>query len=156
MADRRPLEDFERSLLDEALREAEKSARTGGFPAGAAIGAPDGRIVSAAHSLSVQSGDSTAHAELVAIREAGRRSDWGTLVMATTFSPCPMCRQAIAMHRFAGLIVGSDHACAHAAEAAPGQRVVLASDERCRELAGHVLAERPDLWRFEMQGPGAL
>ena len=41
-------------------------------------------IVSRGHNLRVQTGDPTAHAEVVAVRNAGRRRDWHKLVLVST------------------------------------------------------------------------
>ena len=43
-----------------------------------------GVVVALGHNLRVQSGDPTAHAETVCIRNAGRRRDWHTLTLAST------------------------------------------------------------------------
>ena len=43
-----------------------------------------GSIVSRGHNMRVQSGDPTAHAEVVAVRNAGRRRDWHKLVLVST------------------------------------------------------------------------
>ena len=42
------------------------------------------RIVSTGHNLRVQTGDPTAHAEMVCIKKAGRRRDWHKLVLVST------------------------------------------------------------------------
>ena len=62
--------------LDEAIRMAEKSWSEGGIPIGSALITEDGDIVSSGHNERVQTGDPTAHAEMVCLRNAGRRRDW--------------------------------------------------------------------------------
>ena len=59
------------SLMRLALEEAEAAFREGEVPVGAVV-AKDGRPVARAHNLREQTGDPTAHAELLAIREAAR------------------------------------------------------------------------------------
>ena len=78
-------------LLQEALAEAKKGLAEGGLPIGSVLVDRDGRIVSRGHNLRVQTGDPTAHAEMVAIRNAGRRNDWHLLTLVSTLSPCIMC-----------------------------------------------------------------
>ena len=88
----------ERMML-EALKEAQKAFDEGEIPVGAVI-AQDGQIVARAHNLREQTGDPTAHAEVLCIREAakalgGRRLNRCTLYV--TLEPCPMCAGAMVM-----------------------------------------------------------
>ena len=78
-------------FLKEALAEARKGLAEGGLPIGSVLVDKDGNIVSRGHNLRVQTGDPTAHAEMVAIRNAGRRNDWHLLTLVSTLSPCIMC-----------------------------------------------------------------
>ena len=68
-----PHPDDVRRWLDAALAQAEKSWREGGIPIGAALVDEEGTVVALGHNERVQSGDPTAHAEVVCIRNAGRR-----------------------------------------------------------------------------------
>lgn len=71
--------------LKAALDEAIKGQSEGGLPIGSVLIDPqNGDIISAGHNLRVQTGDPTAHAEMVAIRNAGRRTDWHKLVLVST------------------------------------------------------------------------
>ena len=62
--------------LDEAIEQAELSWSQGGVPVGSVLVDRVGTIVSKGHNERVQSGDPTAHAEVVCFRNAGRRRDW--------------------------------------------------------------------------------
>lgn len=82
-----------------AIGEAQLAAAEGEVPVGAVI-VQNGRIVAKAHNLREQTGDPTAHAEVLAIREAAsvlgqRRLNDCTLYV--TLEPCPMCAGAIVM-----------------------------------------------------------
>ena len=66
-------ETLDQLALNAALAQAEKSLREGGIPIGAALMDATGTIVALGHNTRVQTGDSTAHAETVCIRNAGRR-----------------------------------------------------------------------------------
>ena len=86
-------------LMREALKEAQKAFDEGEIPVGAVI-AHGGEIIARAHNLREQTGDPTAHAEVLAIREAakamgGRRLSGCTLYV--TLEPCPMCAGAMVM-----------------------------------------------------------
>ena len=86
-------------LMREALKEAQKAFDEGEIPVGAVM-AHGGEIIARAHNLREQTGDPTAHAEVLAIREAakvmgGRRLSACTLYV--TLEPCPMCAGAMVM-----------------------------------------------------------
>jgi len=86
-------------MMLEALREAQKAFEEGEIPVGAVIALDDG-IIARAHNMREQTGDPTAHAEVLAIREAakalgGRRLSGCTLYV--TLEPCPMCAGAMVM-----------------------------------------------------------
>ena len=85
--------------MREALAEAEKAFEAGEIPVGAVV-EKDGQIIARAHNLRETTGDPTAHAEVLAIREAaktlgGRRLNECTLYV--TLEPCPMCAGAMVM-----------------------------------------------------------
>ena len=93
----------------EALKEARKAYDKGEVPIGAVI-VKDGRIVSKAHNLRETLKDATAHAEMVAIREACKRLDSWRLSdcsIYVTIEPCPMCAGAILQARIVRLIFGA-------------------------------------------------
>ena len=71
--------------IQAALSEAKKGQEEGGLPIGSVLIDPEtNRIVSTGHNLRVQTGDPTAHAEMVCIKKAGRRRDWHKLVLVST------------------------------------------------------------------------
>ena len=71
--------------LEAAKNEAIEGLKQGGLPIGSVLIDPvTNRVVSAGHNLRVQTGDPTAHAEMVCIRNAGRRRDWHKLVLVST------------------------------------------------------------------------
>src|SRR5215468_9590014 len=88
-----PMPYTELQLIHEAIRLARQSIESGGSPFGAVI-AKDGEIVASARNQALQSHDPTAHAEILAIREAssklGRRH-LTDCVLYSSSEPCPMC-----------------------------------------------------------------
>ncbi|REF36790.1 tRNA(adenine34) deaminase [Thermasporomyces composti] len=93
-----------------ALEEAERAARGGDVPVGCVVVDADGRVLGRGHNAREAEGDPTAHAEIVAIRQAavarGRwRLDGCTLVV--TLEPCTMCAGAIVLARIARLVFGA-------------------------------------------------
>ena len=71
-------------LLREALSEARLGLREGGLPIGSVLADAAGHILARGHNLRVQTGDATAHAEVVCLRNAGRRRDWPQLTLVST------------------------------------------------------------------------
>lgn len=97
------------SLMRLALEEAGAAFREGEVPVGAVV-AKDGRPVARAHNLREQTGDPTAHAELLAIREAARVLGARRLTGCTlyvTLEPCPMCAGAILNARIPRVYYGA-------------------------------------------------
>jgi tRNA(adenine34) deaminase len=93
----------------EALAEARKAADAGEVPIGAVV-AVDGEIVGRGFNQPIAAGDPTAHAEVVAIRDAARRVGNYRLTNATlcvTIEPCLMCVGAIVHARVGTLVYGA-------------------------------------------------
>lgn len=149
------LSPTDRAALDAAYEEALAGRQEGGIPIGSALAAPDGTIVARGHNLRVQTGDPTAHAETVCIRNAGRRRDWHTLTLASTLSPCAMCTGTAVLHRIPRVVIG-EHETFMGREdwlRAEGVEVLLADDPRCIALMRDFIAARPDLWNEDIGIP---
>lgn len=89
-----------------ALEEARLAASEGEVPVGAVIMCAQA-IVARDHNRSRQLSDPTAHAELLALREAARtRGDWrlGGCTLYVTLEPCAMCAGAIVLARLDRLV----------------------------------------------------
>lgn len=95
--------------MREALAEAEKAYVLGEVPIGAVV-VLDGAIIGRGHNLRETLLDSTAHAEILAMREAARHlGDWrldGATVYST-IEPCPMCAGAMVQFRVQTLVYGA-------------------------------------------------
>ena len=142
----------DRAALDAAIEQAEQSAREGGIPIGSALVDARGSVVAAGHNERVQSGDPTAHAEMVCVRRAGRRRDWGGLTLATTLSPCAMCSGTIVLYRIPRVVIG-ERDTFQGREAwvrESGATIVHAGDERCVALMRAFVDARPDLWNEDI------
>lgn len=96
--------------MDLAIREAERAASAGEVPVGAVIVDGSGTVISAAHNLRESASDSTAHAEILAIRRAcGVLGTWrlsGTSIYVT-LEPCAMCMGAIVNARISRVVFGA-------------------------------------------------
>jgi len=116
-------------LMDAALEEARRARDGDEVPIGAVVAIGD-EIVGRGFNQPVGSGDPTAHAEIVAIRDAARHVGNYRLTGATlcvTIEPCLMCVGALVHARIATLVYG-------AAEPKSG---AIASTIRGGELPGH-------------------
>ena len=126
-----------------AVAEAEKAPAHGDVPVGAVV-LVDSRVVAARHNERERNGDPTAHAELLALRDAaGARADWrltdATLVV--TLEPCPMCAGAAVAARIRRLVFGASDPKAGAC----GSLYNLCADPRLNhevEVTGGVQRER--------------
>ena len=99
-----------------ALAEAKKAADEGETPIGAVL-VRDGVLLTAAHNARERTHDIGAHAELLALRQAGEcLGDWrlGDCTLYVTLEPCPMCAGAILASRVGRVVYGTKDATAGA------------------------------------------
>lgn len=96
-------------FMREALKEARRAADKGEVPVGAVI-VRDGQIIGRGHNLRERLGDPTAHAEMLAIREAALvQGGWrlNDCTLYVTMEPCPMCAGAAILARLQRLVYGA-------------------------------------------------
>ena len=95
--------------MGEALAQAKLAGERGEVPVGAVI-VRDGEIIGRGYNQSICSNDPTAHAEVVALRDAGSRTSNHRVVnadMYVTIEPCTMCAGALVHARVATLYFGA-------------------------------------------------
>lgn len=96
--------------MRQALAEAELAALAGDVPVGCVL-VHDGEILARAHNHRQRSQDPTAHAEILAIREAAQKLGSFRLIGVTayvTLEPCPMCAGALVNARVPKVVYGCD------------------------------------------------
>lgn len=142
------LVDRHREWMTAAIEQAEKSWNEGGIPIGAVLVAPGGEIVARGHNERVQTGDPTAHAEMVTLRRAGRRRDWRDLVLVSTLSPCSMCSGTAILYRIPIVVIGENETFRGAEEwmREHGVELHVLADERAVGLMRRLQRDKPDLW----------
>lgn len=98
--------------MEEALREAQRALAFGEVPVGAVV-VCEGRVVGRGCNRPLTSNDPTAHAEIIALREAGQALSNYRLLdcdLYVTVEPCAMCAGAITHARIRRLIYGAEDA----------------------------------------------
>ncbi len=104
-----PIPAPDADFMDAALAEAAKAAAAGEVPVGAII-VREGRIIARAHNRPIGMNDPTAHAEILALREAARAMNNYRLpdtTLYTTLEPCLMCAGAMLHARIGRLVFGA-------------------------------------------------
>jgi cytosine/creatinine deaminase len=139
-------------LLRAAIAEARLGLDEGGLPIGSVLADTTGRIVARGHNLRVQSGDPTAHAETVCIRNAGRRRDWPELALVSTLSPCIMCTGTALLYRIPRVIIGENRNFLGAEDLfrQRGVEVTVLDDAECIQMMSDFIRERADLWNEDI------
>ena len=139
-------------LLAEAIAEARKGLCEGGLPIGSILADRQGRVVARGHNLRAQTGDPTAHAETVCIRNAGRRRDWPELTLFSTLSPCIMCTGTALLYRIPRVVIGENRNFLGAEDLfrQRGVAVVVLDDAECIQLMADFIRAHPDLWNEDI------
>jgi tRNA(adenine34) deaminase len=136
------MEMDDESFMQEALSEARRAGEKGDVPVGA-VAVRAGQIIGRGHNRKEELKDPTAHAEMLALREAARVLGGWRLVGVTlycTMEPCPMCAGAMVQARLPRLVYAVDDPKAGAA----GSVLDLLRDERLNhqvKVVRGVLAE---------------
>jgi tRNA(adenine34) deaminase len=138
------MSDRDEIFMAEALKLAEEAAFEGEVPVGAVAILAE-KIVGRGKNMRESLQDPTAHAEILALREAARSvGSWrlSDVELFVTLEPCPMCAGAIVNARVSRLVYGADDPKAGAISTL----YQLCSDSRLNhrlaEIKGGVLAER--------------
>ena len=98
---------FDRVWMERALRMAQLAQVAGEVPVGAVLVDADGKLLAEGWNCPLRTNDPTAHAEIVVMREAGRRLRNYRLEGTTlycTLEPCPMCAGAMVNARVSRLV----------------------------------------------------
>jgi len=96
--------------MEEALREAQRALEAGEVPIGAVV-VLGGKVVGRGSNRNITDSDPTAHAEILALRQAGAQVGNHRLEdceLFATIEPCPMCAGAMVHARLKRLIYGAN------------------------------------------------
>ena len=107
---RRDHEASDELWMEEALRAGQRALEIGEVPIGAVV-VSEGRIVGRGFNQNLAGPDPTAHAEIVALRQAAKELGNHRLLecaMYVTIEPCAMCAGALVLARLQRLVYGAD------------------------------------------------
>ena len=96
--------------MEEALRAAQRALDAGEVPVGAVV-IQGGKIIATAWNQNLSFSDPTAHAEILALRQAGAtlgNHRLGDCELFATIEPCPMCAGAMVHARLKRLVYGAE------------------------------------------------
>ncbi|MGV9266458.1 tRNA adenosine(34) deaminase TadA [Kitasatospora sp. NPDC003701] len=105
-----PVRDRWAAPMRLAIAEADLAPATGDVPVGALVLGPDGEVIGRGHNAREAVGDPTAHAEVIAVREAAAAlGQWrlGGCTLVVTLEPCTMCAGAIVLSRIDRVVYGA-------------------------------------------------
>ncbi len=141
------LADIDKKFLDIAYEQALQGFGEGGCPIGSSLAAGD-RLIARGKNQRVQQGDPIAHGEMDCLRNAGRQKSYRQMTLYTSLSPCMMCTGTIIQFGIPRVVIGEDVTFPGNPDflRERGIEVIIADDERCKELMRRFIAEKPELW----------
>jgi cytosine/creatinine deaminase len=147
---------YDPEFLAEAVAEAKKGYAEGGIPIGSVL-VYNNRIIGKGHNRRVQNNSPILHAEIDALRNAGRQPSavYLNCTLYTTLSPCSMCSGAILLYQIPKIVIGENRNYCGAEELLrqKGVAITLLDNQECFNLLKGFITDHPDLW-FEDIGTG--
>jgi cytosine deaminase len=136
------------AMLEAALAEARAGMQEGGIPIGSALFDAAGTLLGRGHNQRVQRDDPSAHAEVEAFRNAGRRRSYRDTAIATTLAPCWYCSGMIRQFGIPSVVVGEARTFQGGIDwlRESGVEVVVLDSPECAELLARFIEQRPDVW----------
>jgi cytosine deaminase len=139
-------------LLIPALDEARAGLREGGIPIGSALFDATGVVLGTGHNHRVQRDDPSAHAEVEAFRNAGRRRSYRDTIISTTLAPCWFCSGLIRQFGIGTVVVGESRTFRGGIDWLRdcGVEVIDLGSEECAELLQSFIAAHPEIWNEDI------
>jgi cytosine deaminase len=135
-------------MLEIAIDEARAGRREGGIPIGSALFDAAGAVLGRGHNQRVQRDDPSAHAEVEAFRNTGRRRSYRDTIISTTLAPCWFCSGLIRQFGIGTVVVGESRSFRGGIDwlRESGVQVIDCDSDECAELLQSFIAEKPDVW----------
>ena len=139
-------------MLEIALDEARAGLREGGIPIGSALFDASGALLGSGHNQRLQRDDPSAHAEVEAFRNAGRRRSYRDTVISTTLAPCWYCSGLIRQFGIGAVVVGESRTFRGGIDwlRESGVEVLDRDSDECAELLQSFIAARPEIWNEDI------
>lgn len=140
------------TMLQAAIAEARAGLEEGGIPIGSALFDASGTLLGRGHNRRVQRDDPSAHAEVDAFRNAGRRPSYRDTVMSTTLAPCWYCSGLVRQFGIPTVVVGESETFRGGIDwlRECGVEVVDLGSQECVELLGSFIARHPEVWNEDI------
>jgi cytosine/creatinine deaminase len=135
-------------MLRVAIEEARAGMAEGGIPIGSGLFDAAGTVLGRGHNHRVQRGDPSAHGEIEAFRNAGRRRSYRDTAISTTLAPCWLCSGLIRQFGIGTVIVGESRTFQGGIDwlRECGVTVVDLDSDECYELLQSFIAAHPEVW----------
>ncbi|WP_204137187.1 tRNA adenosine(34) deaminase TadA [Halomicronema sp. CCY15110] len=133
-----------KAWMEQTIAIAAEAGAAGEVPVGAIVVDAQDRLIAKAANFRERGHDPTAHAEIMALRQAGQvRRNWNLTgcTLYVTLEPCPMCAGAIALSRISLLVYGADDPKAGAVRSVLNLPDSAASNHRLAVLNGMLEAQ---------------
>jgi cytosine/creatinine deaminase len=140
------------AMLEAAIAEARIGMEEGGIPIGSALFDAGGALLGRGHNRRVQQGDPSAHAEVDAFRNAGRRASYRDTIMATTLAPCWYCSGLVRQFGIGTVVVGESETFQGGVDwlREAGVQIVDLRSQECVDLLQDFIARRPEVWNEDI------
>ena len=139
-------------MLAIAIEEARAGLNDGGIPIGSALFDGAGNLLGRGHNQRVQRDDPSAHAEVDAFRNAGRRRSYRDTIMVTTLAPCWYCSGLVRQFAIPTVVVGESRTFQGGIDwlREAGVEVIDLDSDECATLLQSFIAEHPDIWNEDI------
>jgi cytosine/creatinine deaminase len=140
------------AMLDVAIAEARAGLAEGGIPIGSAMFDGNGTLLGRGHNRRVQHDDPSAHAEVDAFRNAGRRPSYRDATISTTLAPCWYCSGMIRQFGIGTVVVGESRTFQGGIDwlRSLGVQVIDLDSQACVDLLRSFIERRPDVWNEDI------
>ncbi len=134
-----------------ALDQAKKSYTEGGIPIGAVLVHND-KIIGAGHNQRVQKSNPILHGEMDCFENAGRQTDYSSMTLYTTLSPCMMCSGTIIQFKIKKVVIGENINFKGNIDflKSQGVDIELLNDTETINLMSRFIKEKPTLWNEDI------
>lgn len=145
--------EIDEYFLSVAIEQAKVGLHEGGIPIGCVL-VMDEDVIAGGRNRRVQLGDPILHAEMDALRQAGRRtaSEYRRMSLYSTLSPCHMCSGAVLLYGIPRVVIGESKTFKGPESLLQEHGVQLSAmnSQACVDLMATFIEENPSLWNEDI------